>query len=213
MPSYIIKQLIKVLLLLSILVVTLSSCSNSNPLPSRVLYDNETELTFSEQTVSYIKSLTPPDGITVFFLTERYIDSTNIAKRADNWFDHISKRCDGFEENGVAVIISLEPKLIQVRVGSNYSYYLKMKGITSGHDYIKMQKSISRNKLIQRDGFTTGSSRKWDFLVENQLSARKFVNFVGVYPNPLFRLLSTPARPCKWTGAKQKYTWKVKRSP
>ena len=128
-------------------VFSLFSCGNAKDMSGVALYDEETELAFGKQIISYINSVTPPDGIVVIYITERYIDSANIAKRADQWFDYYSKKINNFEDNGVAFIISVEPKLIQVRVGSNYSYYLKMKGITSGHDYIKMQEDISTNGI------------------------------------------------------------------
>ena len=135
------------IILYLILVFILSSCSDSSKSASAVLYDEETALTFSDQTISHIKSLSPPDGVIVIFTTEKYIDSAHTAKRADQLFDYFSKKYNGFEERGVAIVTSIEPQLVQVRVGSNYSYYLKMKGVTSGHDYISMQESIPKRGL------------------------------------------------------------------
>lgn len=55
--------------------------------------------------------------------------------------DSISESRD-FKHRGMLVLVSKNPKLIQIRLGNRYRVYCNMTGATSGLDYLDLQKQI-----------------------------------------------------------------------
>ena len=79
------------------------------------------------------------------------IEPIKMGAYADECFDalvdSISESKD-FKRRGMLVLVSRNPELIQIRLGSRYRVYCNMTGATSGVDYLNLQKQI-REKGIE----------------------------------------------------------------
>ena len=64
---------------------------------------------------------------------------------ADNLFDELSEKmvAEDFEDFGLLVVITQEPKLMQVRLGSYYEKYAELCGVSIGKQYLDIQQQYS----------------------------------------------------------------------
>lgn len=92
-----------------------------------------------------------PAGIVPVLFAADSIEHIKMGAYADECFDalvdSISESKD-FKRRGMLVLVSRNPELIQIRLGSRYRVYCNMTGATSGVDYLNLQKQI-REKGIE----------------------------------------------------------------
>lgn len=92
-----------------------------------------------------------PAGIVPVLFSADSIEPIKMGAYADECFDalvdSISESKD-FKRRGMLVLVSRNPELIQIRLGSRYRVYCNMTGATSGVDYLNLQKQI-REKGIE----------------------------------------------------------------
>lgn len=92
-----------------------------------------------------------PAGIVPVLFAADSIEPIKMGAYADECFDalvdSISESKD-FKRRGMLVLVSRNPSLIQIRLGSRYRVYCNMTGATSGVDYLNLQKQI-REKGIE----------------------------------------------------------------
>lgn len=92
-----------------------------------------------------------PAGIVPVLFVADSIEPIKMGAYADECFDalvdSISESKD-FKRRGMLVLVSRNPELIQIRLGSRYRVYCNMTGATSGVDYLNLQKQI-REKGIE----------------------------------------------------------------
>lgn len=92
-----------------------------------------------------------PVGIVPVLFAADSIEPIKMGAYADECFDalvdSISESKD-FKRRGMLVLVSRNPELIQIRLGSRYRVYCNMTGATSGVDYLNLQKQI-REKGIE----------------------------------------------------------------
>lgn len=92
-----------------------------------------------------------PAGIVPVLFAADSIEPIKMGAYADECFDalvdSISESKD-FKRRGMLVLVSRNPELIQIRLGSRYRVYCNMTGTTSGVDYLNLQKQI-REKGIE----------------------------------------------------------------
>lgn len=72
-------------------------------------------------------------------------NSMEVGCGADDIFDDLSKdekNFPGFEEHALLVAVTLEPELVQLRVGEEYSTYCRFAGKTHGGEYLELQKNL-----------------------------------------------------------------------
>lgn len=90
-------------------------------------------------------------GIVPVLFAADSIEPIKMGAYADECFDalvdSISESKD-FKRRGMLVLVSRNPELIQIRLGSRYRVYCNMTGTTSGVDYLNLQKQI-REKGIE----------------------------------------------------------------
>lgn len=85
-----------------------------------------------------------PNGIVPALVVEDSVpDLLKIGARADELFDEISEQReeDDFENYGLMIYVTHNPKLIQLRMGSYYELYGNLKGATMGLPYFDLQRS------------------------------------------------------------------------
>lgn len=92
-----------------------------------------------------------PAGIVPVLFAADSIEPIKMGAYADECFDalmdSISESKD-FKRRGMLVLVSRNPELIQIRLGSRYRVYCNMTGATSGVDYLNLQKQL-REKGIE----------------------------------------------------------------
>lgn len=92
-----------------------------------------------------------PAGIVPVLFAADSIEPIKMGAYADECFDalvdSISESKD-FKRRGMLVLVSRNPELIQIRLGSRYRVYCNMTGATSGVDYLNLQEQI-REKGIE----------------------------------------------------------------
>lgn len=104
----------------------------------------------SPKTCNYLRDLRVPNGLIPMIVTVDHIDSLKVAVYAEELMDSIADNyVDGysFRKRGILLVVSKDPKLIQVRVGNMFSLYTRMRGITAGNNYLKMQQLIAENGI------------------------------------------------------------------
>ena len=143
----------KIYLLLSFLSAffLLSACSDDTEqcLYSPKVYDTGNLL--SNKVKEEFLNFEYPAGIVPVLFAADSIEPIKMGAYADECFDalvdSISESKD-FKRRGMLVLVSRNPELIQIRLGSRYRVYCNMTGATSGVDYLNLQKQI-REKGIE----------------------------------------------------------------
>lgn len=100
----------------------------------------------SPKTYSYLHNIKPPLGIKPVIVAVDKIEDSEMGDYADNLFDQFcEKKYSGhtFGKRGILIVASKDPELIQVRVGSTYAVYCRMRGSAAGADYLAMQKETA----------------------------------------------------------------------
>ena len=143
----------KIYLLLSFLSAffLLSACSDDT---EQCLYSPEvfdTGNLLSNKVKEEFLNFDYPAGIVPVLFAADSIEPIKMGAYADECFDalvdSISESKD-FKRRGMLVLVSRNPELIQIRLGSRYRVYCNMTGATSGVDYLNLQKQI-REKGIE----------------------------------------------------------------
>lgn len=143
----------KIYLLLSFLCAffLLSACSDDT---EQCLYSPEvfdTGNLLSNKVKEEFLNFDYPAGIVPVLFAADSIEPIKMGAYADECFDalvdSISESKD-FKRRGMLVLVSRNPELIQIRLGSRYRVYCNMTGATSGVDYLNLQKQI-REKGIE----------------------------------------------------------------
>lgn len=145
------------MLIVALILCTLVSSCSSNRGNSNSTMDTQFSVTvhdsihlLSPKTYSYLKNINPPLGLVPVIVTVDSIADSEMGTFADNQFDEY---CDKdyiggtFEQRGVLLVVSDNPKLIQVRVGDTYSVYCRMRGSSAGRGYLDMQNSVKERGL------------------------------------------------------------------
>ena len=83
----------------------------------------------------------PTSVVPVLVSSESIPDPIKTGAFADNLFDEFSENmaADNFEDFGLLVVITQEPKLMQVRLGSYYKKYAELCGVSLGKQYLEIQ--------------------------------------------------------------------------
>lgn len=104
----------------------------------------------SPKTYSYLHNIKPPLGIKPVIVAVDKIEEKDMGEYADNLFDQFcEKKYSGhtFGKRGILIVASKDPELIQVRVGSTYAVYCRMRGSAAGADYLAMQKETAKRGI------------------------------------------------------------------
>lgn len=104
----------------------------------------------SPKTYSYLHNIKPPLGVKPVIVAVDKIEDREMGEYADNLFDQFcEKKYSGhtFGKRGILVVASKDPELIQVRVGSTYAVYCRMRGSAAGADYLAMQKETAERGI------------------------------------------------------------------
>ncbi len=90
----------------------------------------------SRETLNWLRDYNYPKGFAFIVRTVNALpQGVEVGSRADEYFETDDNRCpnsNACEKRGVYIILSREPALIQVRVGSEIAAQLRWKGITAG---------------------------------------------------------------------------------
>ena len=87
----------------------------------------------------------PAGLIPVMVLEESIGDSLKTSAHADDVFDEICEEhdADDFEDFGLLIYITKEPRLMQIRLGGHYQLYGNLCGVTSGLQYLEIQQQYT----------------------------------------------------------------------
>lgn len=87
----------------------------------------------------------PTSVVPVLVSSESIPDPIKTGAFADNLFDEFSENmaADNFEDFGLLVVITQEPKLMQVRLGNYYKKYAELCGVSLGKQYLEIQQLYS----------------------------------------------------------------------
>lgn len=137
------KWVISVLVLFGILFLIGCSSPSENKFTPQIV-DRGEVLTDSLQQI--FSSFDYPAGlIPVMVLEESIGDSLKTSAHADDVFDEISEEhdADDFEDFGLLIYITKEPRLMQIRLGDHYQLYGNLCGVTSGKGYLDIQQQYT----------------------------------------------------------------------
>lgn len=142
-----ILKLLKISLLSLILIFT--ACNGGGEKLSNCYYQpvisDSTHVLSAKNKVFFTNFQFPADLVPVV-VTAESVSPTHIASFADEVFDSIADHSvdrHAFERRGLLLVVTRSPELIQLRVGKGYELYTRMKGATSGFDYLTLQKEIA----------------------------------------------------------------------
>lgn len=131
-----------VLIIMSLWMTGCTSPSNQSYSPQIVSMsgDLSDSLRMIFKTFNYPTSVVP-----VLVSSESIPDPIKTGAFADNLFDELSEKMvtENFEDFGLLVVITQEPKLMQVRLGSYYEKYAELCGISIGKQYLDIQQQYS----------------------------------------------------------------------
>lgn len=139
------------LFILSILTLALASCGASDDPNAEMNTQFAVEVADSThvlapRTYSYLQNYVLPLGIKAAIVTTDRISDAEMGTYADKVFEsYCEKQYSGntFSQRGVLLVVSANPKLIQVRVGKTYAVYCRMRGSAAGGDYLSMQQQVA----------------------------------------------------------------------
>ena len=138
------------LLLAPFVLFALFTTSCSSPSESKFepkIIDKDSLLTPSLKRIFYNTDY--PAGLIPVMVLENSIDEPiKTSARADDVFDELSNELesDNYEDFGLLVYITKEPRLMQLRLGDHYSTFGNLCGITSGQDYLQLQLQFTEDK-------------------------------------------------------------------
>lgn len=138
------------LLLAPFVLFVLFTTSCSSPSESKFepkIIDKDSLLTPSLKRIFYNTDY--PAGLIPVMVLENSIDEPiKTSARADDIFDELSneQESDNYEDFGLLVYITKEPRLMQLRLGDHYSTFGNLCGITSGQDYLQLQLQFTEDK-------------------------------------------------------------------
>lgn len=142
-----ILKLLKISLLSLMLIFT--ACNGGGDKLSNCYYQpvisDSTHVLSAKNKVFFTNFQFPADLVPVV-VTAESVSPTHIASFADEVFDSIADHSvdrHAFERRGLLLVVTRSPELIQLRVGKGYELYTRMKGATSGFDYLTLQKEIA----------------------------------------------------------------------
>jgi hypothetical protein len=107
---------------------------------SPVIIDHANVLT--ETTESQLRAFKYPRGFAFVVMTESRISPEIVGAIADARFKELFKddpRKDAFRRRGVLFLASESPRLIQIRVGSDFHALAQWRGLTAGRRYLEKQ--------------------------------------------------------------------------
>ena len=105
------------------------------------------------KTQDFIKNNRSPQGVITVIMVDPFVNPGDAAKSADEFFDVVAtefrqtENPNAFYRQGLLIYASQNNSLIQMRVGSEFENYLKMKGITAGAKYISLQKEAQEKGI------------------------------------------------------------------
>jgi len=91
-----------------------------------------------------------PAGLVPVLHTTEEIPLLETGVYADRYFKEYTKihpEGKDFKKYGFLILVSREPDLIQVRLGSAYRTYCNIRGVTTGPDYLKIQSQLFEEGL------------------------------------------------------------------
>lgn len=87
-----------------------------------------------------------PIGLVPVLMANHQIDELiEAGVEADNFFEEFEEKLkdDDFDDYGLFVLVTENPRLIQVRLGSYYDVYASLCGVTMGQKYLEIQQSYA----------------------------------------------------------------------
>lgn len=127
-----------------------SSCSDKTEhcLYMPRVFDEEN--TLSNRIKELFENYSFPEGVVPVLKGVGEIDSLHTGVFADKLFDMFKRQLpesDDFSKRGLLIVVSKNPELIQIRLGSKYKMYCNMNGVSSGVEYLQLQKSIAKRGI------------------------------------------------------------------
>ena len=129
------------------IILLLTSCSSPNEskyTPQIIDKDSVTSIVLQ----SIFTNTDYPAGLVPVMVLENTIDDPlKTSAHADDIFDEISetRENDNFEDFGLLVYITKDPKLMQLRLGDHYNLYANICGVTSGNTYLELQQRFTND--------------------------------------------------------------------
>jgi hypothetical protein len=115
---------------------------------SPVVFDDAKML--DKATVEWLKSSSYPTGFAFVIRSIDKLPARDVGSQADDLFEKDALRCpkpDACSARGVYILISREPSLMQIRVGSELARKAQWAGITAGTTYIEKQLPATTGKF------------------------------------------------------------------
>lgn len=142
------------LFLISIFCVAIcTSCSKDetiNCVYTPRIIDESGEL--SNHTKEIFTNFEYPAGVVpILFHTKEIKPLITTSSYTDNCFDSIANiipEKKDFAKRGLLVVVSDNPRLIQIRLGSKYKTYCYLIGATSGSEYYNFQSQIAKDGIV-----------------------------------------------------------------
>ena len=146
---------LKLIGIIFFIIAAMSSCSvkdNPNELLNTQFKAEvmDSSHVLSPKTYSYLYNIKPPLGIKPVVVAVENIEDEEMGRFADDLFDQFcEEKYSGhtFSKRGILIVASKNPELVQVRVGSTYAIYCRMRGSAAGADYLEMQKATAQRGI------------------------------------------------------------------
>ncbi|MEE3415150.1 MAG: SH3 domain-containing protein [Prevotella sp.] len=134
---------------LSIILLTTSCSSPSDIKYTPQIIDRDSVLSLTLKNV--FTNVDYPAGLVPVMVLENTIDDPiKTSAHADDIFDEISeaRESDNFEDYGLLVYITREPKLVQLRIGDHYDSFSDLCGVLSGKNYLELQQQFADGNFL-----------------------------------------------------------------
>src|SRR5689334_13007753 len=98
--------------------------------------------TLNKETTQWLKSQSYPSGFVFLFRSVDKLSVRELGSQADELFEKDAQKCPkpaACTARGVYILISREPSLMQIRVGSELARKAQWAGLTAGKTYIEKQ--------------------------------------------------------------------------
>ena len=133
--------------LLSLVLLTTACTKPSDQQYEPLVVDNTGCLTATERSL-FIGAAYPVGVVPVIVGVETFDEPWRTGAMVDDLFNQLEDSLDAvdFDDFGLLVCISREPRLMQLRMGDYYGTYATLCGVTTGRDYMELQKAFAEGQ-------------------------------------------------------------------